>query len=660
MALPALTEKQKVKTGTSAGFGERLRSLAAQLRPQAPAGERQLIAILVTVSLVAYALAARMRLLQRVLSGDEPAYLVLSQAMQRYHSLDVARVYANGDYHSFFDGVLAPHLVEGAGGHMQTLHQFGGPLLWLIPFSIAGRAGALAFMVVVSVLCVVNIYYFLRERGIEARYAFVVGLVLALGSPIYVLASMSFVEPIGTLIMIFVVRAVLMERLTRARIVVASIGVAIVPWVHMRFAPVAVSLGLLLLWRVWRDHGRGSVRPYVPALAPLVLSAVLLEVFTIAFYGEINPMAPQRIYGVSVFDVPLHEGFTGTLFDRNYGLVTAYPIFLLVLPGILLAARRSHQRTNAVLAAVIVPAMVLACTSTTWWGSYNPAGRYPSIIVPLLSFYVAVVLQQIDRWYTTCAAILLGIGAYALHLTTDIFAAERFTEWDLRNRGMERLGDLIGISFVRRAPSSFLPGQTGLFAGWIVATAVIGVALWLVGRRRWTGPAPAEAVSVSSAPRATTSRVRLPEWALTPTGGWVAAGLAVVLAAVIPLANWPGPNPTMRPGEIVDTWQGTDGGRLVLRADGTFTVTGLPHNVLVSVQGGVADRGVEPRWSGSGHWRVGPSGGVVELGFGILDGESGDATAPLRPAVEGPDRVLYLSVRDAKSHLRYVFLRTGP
>lgn len=402
--------------------------------------------------------------------------------MQKYHSLDVMQVYIHGDYRVFFPSSLDAHVVPGANGHLQPLHQIGGPLLWLIPFMLWGRAGALAFMITVSLLTLINIYHFLRERHIDAPYAFVVTLALAIGSPIYVFAPMSFVEPIGTLAVIFALRAVLMERLGPARLVVASTGLALSPWVHMRFAPFAVILGLLLLWRVWRDHRRQSIWPYVQCLAPLVLSVALIEIFTIARYGSVDPMAPQTILGASVFDVPLAKGLSGTLFDRKYGLITNFPVFLLVLPGLLLTLNRAHLRLNVILMAVIVPYTVMSTTFTMWWGAYNPPARFISVLVPVFAYYIAVVLQRVNGWFATGTAVLLGAAAYALAVCSDIFPKERFAGPDNRNHAMERLGDLIGIRFATFTPSSFQDGQIPRFIGWTVATLIIGFIFWGAGR----------------------------------------------------------------------------------------------------------------------------------------------------------------------------------
>jgi hypothetical protein len=447
----------------------------------APASERQLLALIVLIATAVYAFAARMRVRKGVPSGDEPAYLLISKTLAKYHSLDVMRSYRNEDYRSFYPGLLDAHVVHGAHGHLQPLHQIGGPLLWLIPFMVWGRGGAVGFTVVVSVLTLVNIYFILRERRIEARYAFVATLAVAIGSPIYVLSAMNFVEPIGTLAIIFAVRALLMPKLSGTRLTIASIGVALAPWVHMRFAPTSLILGILLVIRVWRDHRSRSWQPYAQALAPPVLSVILIEIYTIALYGSINPMAPQSIYGISVFDVPFGHSFAGTLYDRNVGLMTNFPLFLLVLPGIMLALRREYLRTQMVIAAVAIPYLIMSCTSTTWWGAFTPPARYVSVLVPLLTFYIAVVVQRIDRWYATGAAVLLGAVGYAMAIGSDIVPGDRFTAERGPNRGMLHFDQLTGFDLMGHLPSSFKPDQGRLFFGCIAVTVAIGGLFWFAG-----------------------------------------------------------------------------------------------------------------------------------------------------------------------------------
>ncbi len=93
-------------------------------------------------------------------SGDEPHYLVISQTILKYHSLDVMRDYNNGDYRSFYPVLLNPQVTHNTRGEMLAMHDIGAPILWLIPYLLLGRLGTVFFISVISVLIVVNIYKF--------------------------------------------------------------------------------------------------------------------------------------------------------------------------------------------------------------------------------------------------------------------------------------------------------------------------------------------------------------------------------------------------------------------------------------------------------------------------------------------------------------------
>jgi len=521
-----------------------------------------------------------------------------------------------------------------------------------------GRVGAVGFIAVVSVLCVVNIYYLLRELGIRQSYAGIVTAAMAIGSPIYVFASMSFVEPIGALATIFAIRVIFMARPHPGRTILAASGVAYLPWVHMRFAPLAASLGLLLVWRVWRDHGRTAVWPYVWVAAPLALSAGLIEVYTVLFYGEIDPMAPQALYGVRMFDVPVHEGFVGTLFDRNFGLITNFPIFFLVLPGILLALRRAERRTNLILLAAIVPYTALSVTSTTWWGSYSPPARYQEVLVPLLAYYVALTLQSVDRWSLTALAIVTTSATYALHLTTDLYPSERFTAWDLRPSGMVRIGSLIGLDFARAAPSSFLPGQTGRFVAWIAVAAVIGLGLaWLGARHsgwRLRAPAAAPEPTTTASTRMRAALVRIRGWGRSRVAWGAVALVAIAGAGGVILVR--GSQTEVSQADVVGVWRNPDGGRFELRPDGSFAATLIRTDVITYRRFGEPTPHLgEERRPASGQWRL--MAGQVEMHFTTLGAATVDLTRTFRSSDWAQTRVLYLLIAYPDSNVWYGFFQ---
>src|SRR5437764_13226515 len=62
-------------------------------------------------------------------SGDEPHYLIISQTLLKYHSLNVMLDYQHGDYHLFYSIAIAPHVAYSASGQLLPLHSIGGPIL---------------------------------------------------------------------------------------------------------------------------------------------------------------------------------------------------------------------------------------------------------------------------------------------------------------------------------------------------------------------------------------------------------------------------------------------------------------------------------------------------------------------------------------------------
>src|SRR5947209_12285201 len=72
-------------------------------------------------------------------SGDEPHYLVISQTLLTYHSLDVMLDYKHGDYRSFYPIYLSPHVAPNEQRQLLPIHGIGGPVLWLLPYYFLGR-----------------------------------------------------------------------------------------------------------------------------------------------------------------------------------------------------------------------------------------------------------------------------------------------------------------------------------------------------------------------------------------------------------------------------------------------------------------------------------------------------------------------------------------
>ncbi|HEX8631729.1 MAG TPA: hypothetical protein VF755_26520 [Catenuloplanes sp.] len=443
-------------------------------------------ALLGVLSLILFSIGARTRLLHGTLAGDEPHYLVFNVAMEKYRSFDIAAVYRNRDYWSFYPGWIEPHLVSGPAGQL-PLHSAGGPVLWHIPYLLWDHGGAMGFIAVVSALTVVNIYYLLRELGIVRTYAGIVTALFAVGTPLYIFSSMLFIEPIGALAVIYAVRVVCGRTIGGWRLVVAATGLGIIPWVQGRFALFTVTLGALLLWRVWRTAGRRSVVPYLQLVVPLVVFFGGLELYNLVTFGTLSPAPGNATKGDDILVVPVYKGLFYILLDRSYGLIANHPLFALVLPGVFLTMRRRLLPIHLVLGVTVLPYLLGTATYNQWWAGYAPAARFLVVLTPLLAFYVAAALQRLHHWTVTALAVALALfsGALSVAMTTIPPLRWNWPEWS-QGQPMDVVGQYVGLPFVRFVPSAFLPDQVWTFAWWAIALSALTALLWWVGR---SGPA---------------------------------------------------------------------------------------------------------------------------------------------------------------------------
>ncbi|HET6214923.1 MAG TPA: hypothetical protein VFE14_18795 [Micromonosporaceae bacterium] len=338
-----------------------------------------------------------------------------------------------------------------------------------------------------SALIVVNVFYFLRELGIVQWYAGLTALLFAIGSPVYIYSSMLFIEPIAALAVLYAMRVLCRPVLSRWRLVVASAGLGVLPWVHGRFTLFSVVIGGLLAWRVWRVAGRAGVWRYALGVLPVLVLVLGYEVYNVVVWHSLNPAPGNANVGNGVFQVPVYKGFLGITLDRSFGVIPNFPLFALVLPGVLLAMRRGLNQLNAAIAVVVVPYLLVVSTFSQWYAGYSPPARYIAAVAPLLSYYVAVTLQRLHNWLVNTGAVLLALFSASLSVIGDVLPTTRFNwpEWP-QGQAMQRLGDLLGIRFVRYVPSSFLTGQAGMFAVWALGLAVGTAIIWYIG---WRQPA---------------------------------------------------------------------------------------------------------------------------------------------------------------------------
>lgn len=449
--------------------------------------DRHLSFLLAAMSGIVMGLMATLRARTRGPGGDEPSYLIISEALKRYHSVNLMPVYLHRDHWYFYPTPIIPQ-VPGFGPHGEqySYNSIGGPLLWLVPFSIWGRAGALGFIVVVSVLTVLNIYWFLRNLNIDRRYAFVVSAAFALGTPLLTYSSLTFVEPIGALGVAYAMRVLYEPVLKRRHIILTSFAVGALLWVHTRFLGIAALLGLFLLHRIYREFRFTKRSLYAYAIVPAFVLIGLYETYTLVVWETLNPAPNQTNSGNTIFQISPLRPLVGILLDQEVGLLINFPLFVLAISGFLLTLNRRLALLHTQILLLVVPYAVLFCTFGNWHGAFSPAARLITVVLPPLSFYIAAALQRAHNPLVTTIA---GAGTL-VGLALTVFGNLAPRDWGFNeemgfSQTLRYVGGLFKVDPTPYLPSSFVHhGQRMLFVNWATAFLAVALIVWLIGLLR--------------------------------------------------------------------------------------------------------------------------------------------------------------------------------
>jgi hypothetical protein len=423
--------------------------------------------------------------------GDEPHYLVISQTLLKYHSLDIVENYHNKDYESFFPGDLPPHTTYNTRGQALPLHGIGGPILWLIPFALFGRAGAIGFITFVSILIILNIYWLLKVLGIRESYAFLVSVAFALGSPIYIYSHLTFIEPIGALLCIYITRIIFKPERTNIDLVCASAALGVLPWLHIRFAQIEAVLFFFLLYRLYQQESFRNIKRYIYYLAPVVGLFLVLEIYSLVVWGSLNPAINEFTSHNVPFERSPIRGLIGITFDQEYGLFTNFPYLLFILPGALLALKKRFVMFNLLLVFLFVPYVLVFTSFRDWEGGMCPPGRYILILTPLLSFYVAYALQRANSRILNALCTIFLLFAFAVGMAYLGAASNGFSQGIGHNYAIRHLGNMLNLNFNITAyfPSLYAPHQRPIFLAWLAGTVALmlltlALAWWTQARAR--------------------------------------------------------------------------------------------------------------------------------------------------------------------------------
>lgn len=484
---------------------------------------------------------------QRPPDGDEPYYLLITHSLVHDLDADLADEYRDEEWRAFLDRPLGPQPGDpvGADGEQYSRHNLTLPLVLAPGYRLAGGAGALATMALLTAaLAWAGLRLASRYAPTRPGAALVAWALFAFAPPLLLYSGQVWVEVPAALVTVLALDRIRARRDAGSGAARGVLGwlpllllVGLLPLLKMRFLLLAGSLLALAWW-----HSGRRPRPLLVFAGGLGLFAAAVLLYNQAVYG--NPLKIHTWRELWPGGYALGDylaGLSGLFFDSSFGLFASAPLWMLLLPAAvaaLVAERRggaapgllpARRRGNPVLfdlAVLAVPYLGLVAPRSEWYGGWSPPFRYALVILPLLAIFL--VPLSTSRRRGGARALTAAFGGLTLALTVLWVAVPGWTYSFAAGRG--DLLDLASISLGADAacwlPSSVRPRP----ASWlwpVLALAVLPI-VWrwprrLRGARSWGVAAVLALIAggVVAAERLPTRTVELEDPWVEKSGGAV-------------------------------------------------------------------------------------------------------------------------------------------
>ena len=447
-----------------------------------PATQRRL-AIAIAAAIF---LGAAWRMAPVLPGGDEPHYLIITQSLLKDGDLRIENNHQRRDFLAYTSHELKPdYLRRGRDGAIYSIHAPGLPAVVAPAFALGGYAGVNIFLSLVSALGAALVWHACRRLTNDPRAAWFGWASVALTTPFLFQAFTVYPDGLGAvLVMTGVVALVDPDRLSSpGRAVAHGTALALLPWLHTRYAILAVVLGVALVLRMAAARERRLSLLMAFAVVPVVSAACWFLSFYM-IYGTFNPAAPYGGYTQSRLANAGH-GLTGLLVDQQFGILPNAPIYVAALAGLWMLGR-IHRRLCIELVAVIVPYTIAVACYRMWWGGHSSPGRFIVPILIVLGVPCAVLWQRLRG--PLARALLVSLLAASVGLALAL-------AWSARGELVYNFRDGIALWIEAASPIANLPlALPSLFrhsisAAWtiamvwsLLAAAVLAVAVTAVKR----------------------------------------------------------------------------------------------------------------------------------------------------------------------------------
>jgi hypothetical protein len=348
---------------------------------------------------------------------DEPQYLLTALSLWEDGNLDISDELAGGRYREFFDVELPVQTSELADGRQLSPHDPLLPLVLAAPVGVAGWAGAkIALSLLAGALAALLVWVAVRRFEVPVFLAGVGSALAAASPPLAVYGHQLYPELPAALALLAGV-ALATGSLRPRALVGLAFAITTLPWLGVKYVPVAAALTAVVLVRLVRER---RARVAAALAAGLALSGTVYLLVHRLLWGSWTVYATgdhfQQTGEFSVVGIePDYLGrslrLVALLADRAYGLVAWQPAWLLAAPALgALVAWRGRGLSGHLRAAVVAPLLagwaVATWPALTMHGFWWP-GRQVVVVLPLAAL---AVLWWVGRVVPRLQPVALGLA----------------------------------------------------------------------------------------------------------------------------------------------------------------------------------------------------------------------------------------------------------
>ena len=338
------------------------------------------------------------------ITGDEPHYLLITKSLVSDGDVNLWNNYQNKDYLEFYPGRLDSHTKTGRRGSkfQYSRHMPGFSALLLPAYVVGTRIGKASASVLSKpmsergvlilgirlFLCVLaaalsGMFYLVMETLLKNRNVSLISWGLfSFTTPLLFYSFQIYPEVVSALIAISVVYILMIHtNWSPFRLVLAGVGLGILPWLGLKNMVISAGCGLLFMFSFLRQ--KQKIKNYFYLALPIFLSAVFFLFFLWSLYGKLSPVVVYKgttVDGSVTFNAFYHHNpieffrcWIGYLFDQRVGLFAYSPIFVLFFPGLILWFRKNKKEALSLFFPLIL--YWAFCSLSYYWGGYSPPGR---------------------------------------------------------------------------------------------------------------------------------------------------------------------------------------------------------------------------------------------------------------------------------------------